>query len=625
MMLPNYDVSIIGTDGNEHGMMLLTDSNGYKLYERYDDPALAQQYFTGIPDYAFLPPQKEIHVGQDDWRSGFGQEIFDDDETRKYFTSYNIDARFKGMIICGPSTATSATNQDATAGFIDFNDTLYRASGVYLYKYSSDTWTLVETFTADITDLEVFGDNLFIALGDSTKFQYMNTSEAFTESGEADGYATFFTNDGSTMWKVVLPNEAKSASDPTSTWSTATSVNSTYYNITDILTEDGTIYIMKEDQPFYLDTSGNVKRLAPELRASTNSTSGKNSLAWQGKLYIPCGTQSLYEYDSGTITDVSPAKYVTNDSDFTGKIVALAGDSQWLFAIVSNDVKSEVLAGRWETVAGINDWVWHPISEVTLEVGSAYASAVGNNRLWLGNKNDSTSVMYIDLPEDYGDVTQTGTQVFSSGGHIITPYQHANFKSDEKSWYKITLTTSNLSDDNYFDVDYQLYGDSEWVSAGRFNTSPLQTAYLLANTPHSEMIRFKFTATSTQPTWWELGNNELGVDTILGPIGATPVIINYDVRGAWKPDKRKIIACSVQCGDNVTTKDGSQAYENESSIRLAIEDATDSKYPLKFCDIDGTEKYIEVLSAKKTNVTIPNEGNPEYAYELQIAEVEMED
>ncbi|GAG68955.1 unnamed protein product, partial [marine sediment metagenome] len=56
----------------------------------------------------------------------------------------------------------------------------------------------------------------------------------------------------------------------------------------------------------------------------TSSTSGKNSLAFKDRIYIPCGAQSLFEYDAGTVSDLSPAGFCTNLSDFNGRVHALA-------------------------------------------------------------------------------------------------------------------------------------------------------------------------------------------------------------------------------------------------------------------------------------------------------------
>ena len=122
------------------------------------------------------------------------------------------------------------------------------------------------------------------------------------------------------------------------------------------------------------------------LIAEKSPTSGKNAYAWQNRLYIPCGAQALYEYnEDGVVTDISPSKYVTNNSDFDGRIVALAGDAQWLFAFLENGDRTEILAGRWETVESGSEWVWHPIVSAPIgKVTCAKVSTVYKRRLWFG-------------------------------------------------------------------------------------------------------------------------------------------------------------------------------------------------------------------------------------------------
>ena len=107
-----FDIGILRQDGSTKvGMMLVKDKYQNPSYRVYDDEYLAAQFFSGAPGYGNLPPEKELALRQDDWRSGFGLEVYDSNETKRYYTSDGMDMRFRGMGICGP-TPTAVTIPD---------------------------------------------------------------------------------------------------------------------------------------------------------------------------------------------------------------------------------------------------------------------------------------------------------------------------------------------------------------------------------------------------------------------------------------------------------------------------------------------------------------------------------
>ncbi len=114
-MKTKHDLGLLKQDGTTKvGLMIVKDKNGVPLYREFDDEYLAEQRLTGVPGYGALPPEKELAIRQDDWRSGFGLEVYDADDPKRYFASYNTDLRFRGMAICGPK-ATAVTKPTAPA------------------------------------------------------------------------------------------------------------------------------------------------------------------------------------------------------------------------------------------------------------------------------------------------------------------------------------------------------------------------------------------------------------------------------------------------------------------------------------------------------------------------------
>lgn len=477
--------------------------------------------------------------------------------------------------------------------FEEFNSLLYLGfSGGLLAKMDSDgdEFTGVYEFANGITDLEAFvGDKLYIALGGSNVYYYMSTAGAFTASTDTEGKADFFQKVEDTMWKAIKPYTLMSATDPTNpgegtNWSTTTTVDTSTYNITDLISDGSSLYIPKEDRCFYLDSAGAVKVLIDASKSITCSTSGKNSFAWnQTQIYYPCGTQSLIEYDAGAITWRSPSKYCTNLSAFNGRVQALAGDEEWLFAILDNGDYVEVLAGREETIDSTTKWIWHPISQFALTgCETAFVSSIFQKRLWIASTSSADKPYYIKLYTGYGNPTGDTNRYFQTGGHFITPWLHGEFRGDNKVWIKLTLTMEDVDTDVYFKAYYQLLGDDDFSSSiGNFKTVPKTTHYITTATDNvisnktDIYIRFKIEAVCTT--------------------SATPVLKGYDCRAILYPTKRNIISATVKCDDEVEDKDGNHLDDSADTIATALREAKNATGLVTIWDITGTAKYCKVL------------------------------
>ena len=617
----SHDLSFIKQDGStEIGLMLAKDKNGVPIYGEFDDPSLAQQFFSGEPGYANLPPEKEIQIGQDDWRSGVGQEIFDTSDKKRYWKSINMDLRFKGIAQCGPLATAITKPAGVVRAWAEFNGILYIGVDDILAKLNTTTnvFDTVNDFgdAKNITDLEAFTDgNLYIARGKANKYWYMDTAENLTESTIADGVADFFQTVGTNLWKACTPRELKSAvgGDPTngSTWSSATNVGSTAEDVTALAEESGNLYVIKEDMPYYIDTAGAVHRLIPALKTLSASTSGVNSFIWKAKLYIPCGAQSLVEYNCVTEAQSwrDPADFCDNLTEYTGRVQALAGDDRYLYAITDNDTKVELLAGRLEEIDGSTDWIWHPLSELTLTgCQIAFASSIHKKRLYVASTNSADSFYYYPLPTTYGDIDSDANYAFQTDGYFITPWHHANFKADYKAYIKITLNLGGAIDTNiYFEGHYRIKGVSAWTDIGDFQTAPRTTKYIPVTTgtglnPTGVMVQFKFVAKTNDST-------------------TTPKLLGYDCRGIWYPTKRWVIGATVQCADNLTLKNGGIDSQTAATIKTALEEADGATYPVTFYDVTGSAIYVKFLSVRGHWHKVEKDRSPEWVYDLILSKV----
>jgi len=482
--------------------------------------------------------------------------------------------------------------------FANFDDKFFAAAGKTLYRLNAagDDLDLIDGFPEIITALEPFTDNrLYIGQGNTCPLWYMSTSNVIDQTTLANTSWQFLKTVHTTtptLYGNDSPYTIRSSADPVNTVpGDPVTVGSSYFDITDLISHAGALYMMKEDMPYYLDSSGNVQNdLAPELASEQATTSGKNAHIWQNKLYIPAGDQTLIEYDAGAITYLNPSDYSTGLSKFVGRVQALASDGHYLFAVVDNGMgEVEILAGRWEVVDGTTKWVWHPISEIThwsftISAQGAFVSTVVRKALWIAPISSTAGLYYMPLPVGYGNVTSDTNRNFKSGGYMWTPWLHGNFRGDDKAFIKVISELGHTyNDDVYFDVHYRTLENKAWTQVGLAkgtSASMVNTLYIPADgagtNPVSTMIQLNYCAITNVTT-------------------ATPILLGYDVRGILYPPRRSIIACTVRGVNELTLKDGTRDVGSQAVINASLYEAKNATWPVTFYDMDGDTKYVKFL------------------------------
>ncbi len=762
-----HDIGILRQDGTTKvGLMLVKDKNGAPRYGVFDDEYLAAQYFSGAPEYGNLPPEKELAIRQDDWRTGFGQEIYDTADIKRYYTSNGMDMRFKGMAIAGadptaiglptysyvaPTAATgtnwanlsnavdgntatystwsnlpdgtytdfyiitipstvcdavrvwwSSTNPSGSTADLDvlsgtavthvFEDVVaegeyvtktfaaqtvtsfrYRAGGNdvghtedinlhefhirsttplgtvlkgvefnnshYIARYNSllkaDAAGTTATFVKDyypavFTSIMPFADDLlYLAAGTTQPYGYCDTADAFVISNRTVNKFQFFTAVYATtpvLWGNDSVNTMRSNANPDNAgdqWGGTTTVGSAYHPITGLYSDLGSLYITKTDLPYYMDSAGDIQNdLAQDLASEVHSTdNGRNAGFWQGKFYIPWGTQTLLEYDVGTNTFLNPADYCTNLATFNGQVLAVAGDNKYLHAVLNYAAATaqvEVLAGRYEDVDNNVKWVWHPIAETAMAgCQNAWISSIPEKRLWISSTSNSDSLYYIKLPSGYGNITTDTNRKFKSGVTMTTSWLHGNFKSTPKAFPELELVMGHtFNADVYFTVQYQKLGDSDWNTLDDYagtTTSMTESHFIPASStsvnPVSTLFRLKFTAVTDDPD-------------------ITPVLLSYHLKGILYPPQREIIACQVYCSNEITLKDGVFDRGSYDTIIDTLDEARVATWPVTIYDINGnikTVKFLSLSSGTKRWDIIANEKSrvQERVYNLLMQIVDL--
>ncbi len=143
-----HDIGILRSNGTTQvGLMLARDQYNKPLYRTIVDKYFPSPRYASAPDYGAVDPENELWMIGTDWRSGFGLEVFDASDDKRYYSSIGADLRFKGQAILG-SNSTAAivpTTLNSPTGFVDGAAAWSNEALGY-----DDAWTTSANTTAQI-------------------------------------------------------------------------------------------------------------------------------------------------------------------------------------------------------------------------------------------------------------------------------------------------------------------------------------------------------------------------------------------------------------------------------------------------------------------------------------------
>jgi len=428
--------------------------------------------------------------------------------------SYNTDQAF---VYIDDITKLAQDTGGCTA-MKEYGGYLVIASDKSLYKLSSGALVWLTTFPAEITDLCVFEDRLFIAQGWSANYWYTDDLGAFMYCTLTNSTAKYMaTVGGDQFWIASDADTVRDSDNPISggtAFSTAYTVGSADYDITGLVDNpEGTVYVRKENMVYYLDSEGVDYELIPEL--ATESTAYDYRIyMWKGCLYIPSGVNSLYEYDNGTVTTISPVKYTPGDSVYAQNVLAICGDETYLYVALNGSL-SCVIAGRWENVAGDTDWYWHPLYIVSTDTFSAMqvSSSDINKKLYAGADVATNGIYPFWVSPSYSDPTGETNFAVQSSGNFDTPFYTSAFSNDNKYWSTVDLGYTAPTGTGI--QVYKSTDGSNFTSIGNVNNNSSYNidTFTVNATAKKIMFRFNLTATNTSltPTIYGLGGMGYGI------------------------------------------------------------------------------------------------------------------
>jgi len=141
------NVGSAGAGTDVIGRMLAKREDGVTpAYEEYDGKYLAQQFFTGTPSLVNIDPEEEVILSQDDWRSGFGLDVFDSNDSKRYRSSIGMDLRHRGQAIAG-WTSTTVTKPNTITTAASISNTTFEAAANWTNGARSSTYAHGGTYS----------------------------------------------------------------------------------------------------------------------------------------------------------------------------------------------------------------------------------------------------------------------------------------------------------------------------------------------------------------------------------------------------------------------------------------------------------------------------------------------
>lgn len=506
-----------------------------------------------IYDGAGTTTSNEIVTQEATWEQGTVYRKLDDSATQLTIRIVVDNENNDNYVYVDDVTIDVYPDYGSNAKQVELGDAVVVATGNSLFNIASGSAVYLYSFPEIITDLCVFENNLYIAQGWSDEYFYTSDLITFTECTLSNSTAKYMSNvTGGQFWISDSNNTMRDSDDPINggtAFSTAYTVGSDDYDITGLVDHDEIVFCRKEDDVYYLSVADVLSLLDLKAEASTTYTYGLH--LWGSSLYIPSGVNSFYEYDisAGVATVISPVRYAPGDSNYDEEVTAICHDETYLYIAIDNGSDIKLLAGRWETVEGDTDWVWHPLYDFTSNdiTCMLISSATGSKRLYAGTDTATDGIYPFIVPVGYSAIYLESGFECEASGDFITPWLSSNFPTEGKFWKSIDITSICITDKTSITPYYQIKGGS-WVAMAVCTTSALDGSNYPVETTDSrdiglssERIRFKFAMATTDDDYTPI---------LYGSGGG---FITYSV---LESDKKRQIVATIRLAPYLMLRDG---------------------------------------------------------------------
>jgi hypothetical protein len=425
------------------------------------------------------------------------------------------------------------------------------------------------TLASDATSIAVHADpRSAIAVNDMVMIGPVGSQEIMLVTATATGPNTItvvrgygttaVTHADSQDIYLYQPHVIRSSTDPTNSgsWTSVTTVGVDDQPITGLVFDEDNdiLFVTKTDGIYSVTSDGQVRNLTTLFRQAGHPGNFVGTYTWNHHILLPSGYGGLFDfnYENGTVEDVSIRLAAPDETALHGVVLAMHGDPVNLFALVK-DLTAEtvylLMANRVE-FEGKTDFRWHVLgkhvatgSNVILDNQCTImvdASRTGRRRVWVGVSEDQdTTVNLTPKFTTFGNLLDDVQDNYSAtDGVVETTVWDANLPRVDKRVESIELETRNLgAGGRQIKIEYQKDQSGDWYSLGTANGSPFQVMKFPTGTV-AKVFQLRFTFEMT------------AVGTL------SPELLSFRVKAQLRPDSAPIYSLKVYLADELMLLNG---------------------------------------------------------------------
>lgn len=239
------------------------------------------------------------------------------------YAKANIDASNEGLLVPPPQTSTlSFPNGAISTKQKSFDQKQFHLCGRYMITVdSSGTVAVDKDFGSgkEALDMEVFNNELIVAMGESEKIWKRDSSDTWTQASD-NTYAIALGVVGNKLWRAETTNKLSNCITTPLTltsWTPASpnqySAGDSTYSVLRIIEYGGVPAIIKPDGVYFPDPKSEFYNQAPQMEQWPHTNNGKGAFLAQGYLWVPT-VIGLLRITFGESLILGPEK--TNRPDF---------------------------------------------------------------------------------------------------------------------------------------------------------------------------------------------------------------------------------------------------------------------------------------------------------------------
>lgn len=441
----NAPHAVITHSGADVSYFLVEQDGSLQWTATFIDEIPAEQHNSPSSySYNDAPSTLSQVLASEDWSNGAG--YVDAPSGTSAFSGYSysrgVDASEGKLIISPKQTTFSGTSAAFNGYYLSPTYGTYGWTTTGLYKLSAGEWSLKYTASANITDLIEYGNStatyLFLAVGDVSTMVYSTDGFATAPTGvSGDEAASFLAIRGSTsdqpvLYAITAGGLLRSSVNPISdaNWSNADRIGSTGETVTKMVVANDLIWIFKEEGYYTFDGT-NVGTQVPvdQLKRTGN---GSETYVWiNGHIYSNYANRLLdiNPFDNTTSALIAPAHPEVN-----GSIVAITGDTRWLYVFVDNSA-GDVYCLKVNPESGVTHTLLY-MSAATCNAAIVQPASANSpsttNPVLIYNTGSATSSYSVLARDGLRPWEDSNYRYDASGGTIYGPNLDAGAATFEK-------------------------------------------------------------------------------------------------------------------------------------------------------------------------------------------------